>query len=445
MSRLVFPQCWDDDERMDYLSSALPKQLTQENSSQWKTKYLFWSELIVDLCCQCKEPSLDFEQVKKLISRNDRIPLGLNQICQRMVDQKQLITRSEFINANSDQSWLSWGVNMAVAKPLGWMAGKVISSLQLTDPYTKLKTERLVCPKAVELKCKKLLELLNAEVKSGRYASQVIMLSEFQEKVRHLVGENSIDLILSYLQKTKRIVVTDLVEASSFSASADLYIGEKKAVKFVSAGENTVSTFSDSEKSSVRLLSTHKHVQHEIDELSENKTKLDEEVKAHLRSKDKNAALEALKRSKKVGKTIEAKRKALNNMEHMLDQIADCKTNAMIMDTYKTANTALRDLMNTSGLNVDVTEKIMDEVNDTLQDHNDISQTLAVPLIVDKELNDDELEAEFASLVLDDKLSKDVADLNLPELPDFNPTLHETSTAVADEVKDFSYKAPLNL
>lgn len=67
MTKYIYPECWNDDERMNFLFSALEKNT---NSPNYKTKVNFLSELVIDLFCQCEKLEINYESIKQMISRN---------------------------------------------------------------------------------------------------------------------------------------------------------------------------------------------------------------------------------------------------------------------------------------------------------------------------------------------------------------------------------------
>ena len=67
MTKYEYPECWNDNERMDFLFSALEKNT---DSVEYKTKVAFLSELVIDLFGQCEKLEVNYDTIKQMISRN---------------------------------------------------------------------------------------------------------------------------------------------------------------------------------------------------------------------------------------------------------------------------------------------------------------------------------------------------------------------------------------
>jgi len=397
----IFPACWDDDERMDYLFSAYPKD-TVVNYKDSQTKYNFWSEVITNLCFQNKKLSINFEDIKLLVQRKEKTPLSLKVVWNKMIENKEFVSKVTFLKEYESNSWFSWTLDIVVKKPLEWLTEKINSSLQLSDKSEKNYNEQFICVKVLKKRSDQVLSLLCEE--STNEALQIISFKKFVEKAKKVVdSDDGVNFIFLYLLKTRKIITNSDKQQES---------DEERFIKFLLPNQKTISLFTDIELSSIKLFSTKSAVFKEKELLTNEKDNLYKEIKLQLKQKNKQVALILLKKVKKLEKSIESKENVLINIDDMLDRLQQSKTDIKVLESYKSANKALNNIMNNSGLTE--AEEVMSSIEDAVDNQEEISKIMSSSFI---NFDEDELELELAELV-EDKVV--IPQIDLPDLPDID-------------------------
>ena len=184
-----------------------------------------------------------------------------------------------------------------------------------------------------------------------------------------------------------------------------------KVVKFAPAQNSKVSPLTEPEISSVQMNATYKMVRAEKDKLEAEREQLDKEIRSLVRSNQKMKALPLLRKKKRVEKNIEEKEGVLLNMEVLQDKLAQCKTDRKVVESLRVGNDAMKQMRKEMG--IDDVEKVMDDVAETIDQSNDITD-LMNNMSMTSQPEEDELEAELQEL-----LNEDVV---LPTLPAALPT-----------------------
>ena len=115
--KITYPAEWVDGERMSYLlapfpPSAKPVQLDDP-------KFTFWSSLILSSSRELCEAITSVRNLKERFTWNGRIVPGcLTEVLEGMERSGDAMKVSEFYNV--DKSWLSWGADVLVKRPVSW-------------------------------------------------------------------------------------------------------------------------------------------------------------------------------------------------------------------------------------------------------------------------------------------------------------------------------------
>lgn len=90
------------------------------------------------------------------------------------------------------------------------------------------------------------------------------------------------------------------------------------------------------------------------------------------------------------------------------------------MKAYETSSKALEGLLSDPSLQRDNVDQTMSRLADTLADHAEIEQAIAIGGVQGAEMDDDELEAELKALVVEKEYAMPIApqgDVKIPETP----------------------------
>lgn len=78
-----FPDCWDNDVRMDALFA--PFRSRTINSTDWASKMKFWSNLIDSWCKYNECPEIELSKLSAAFSRKGKIPACLDIVLQNLL------------------------------------------------------------------------------------------------------------------------------------------------------------------------------------------------------------------------------------------------------------------------------------------------------------------------------------------------------------------------
>ncbi|EDV22746.1 uncharacterized protein TRIADDRAFT_58633 [Trichoplax adhaerens] len=123
------PLEWFDDERMNFMMSAFPSN-REVNCAHWDSKMNFWKQCILRYCQHHHHIDMNRNQLKSILTRNGRQPLGLNLIIDHMLSSNQLIPTSEF---QSSSMWIRY-----LKKSVTWFQNYFIGPPSTTNQWIVL-------------------------------------------------------------------------------------------------------------------------------------------------------------------------------------------------------------------------------------------------------------------------------------------------------------------
>ncbi|EFA06401.1 charged multivesicular body protein 4b [Tribolium castaneum] len=136
-------------------------------------------------------------------------------------------------------------------------------------------------------------------------------------------------------------------------------------------------------------------------------SKIDQEILTAKKnaSKNKRAAIQALKRKKRYEKQLQQIDGTLSTIEMQREALEGANTNTAVLKTMKNAADALKN----AHLNMDVDEvhNMMDDIADQQDLANEISNAISNPVGFGEDMDEDELEKELEALeeeALEEKL-----------------------------------------
>ncbi|XP_033116279.1 charged multivesicular body protein 4b-like [Anneissia japonica] len=165
--------------------------------------------------------------------------------------------------------------------------------------------------------------------------------------------------------------------------------------------------------------------------------KITEELKTarNKGTKDKRAALNALKRKKRLEKQLQQIDGTLSTIEFQREALENANTNSEVLKTMGYAAKALKNAH--QHLDVDDVHDLMDDISESMDVSNEISEAISTQPAFDT-VDEDELLAELEELEqeeLDEKLldvGPSVSD-RLPDVPSEAPAHREKAKKVDDD------------
>ena len=115
--KITYPPEWEDGERMSYLLSPFPPSSRPLKLDD--PKFCFWSSFIISSSKELRETITSVRVLKERFSWHGRtIPGCLTEVLEGMERNGDAMKLFDFYNV--DQSWLSWGADVFVKRPISW-------------------------------------------------------------------------------------------------------------------------------------------------------------------------------------------------------------------------------------------------------------------------------------------------------------------------------------
>ena len=314
--------------------------------------------------------SMNFEDLRLLTKRKGRVPTGLEEIV------KELINRGDFLNGQhlteqvqdkqASKTWTTW-------------AGRKI--------YKLWKAPESCLNVVSSSKLKRKIQEIQKSCLSKQ--TNIFELSAF--KASFNLNESDLKVVLDYL---------DSQNLAGFK-SESLADETLKFIK-VKVSEDDSLEIEPQDTIMYRLGKVSHAIEGRIGELNENLRELEKKAVEEIRNKNKPTAKRYLM-MKKLNKTkIEELMKSKLNIDQQMMSIDQSIMNRGIISTLKISNETMKKLMTDIG---DV-DQVMQESHDLIEQQNEISQSLADPLVE----NDGNVELEFENLLTDE----------IPSVPDYD-------------------------
>lgn len=192
--------------------------------------------------------------------------------------------------------------------------------------------------------------------------------------------------------------------------------------------------FTEVEIGVIHLIGTRKIVEVEIEELSKEISQCTNTAKQLHKNGLKSKAVNAMRKRKRLTAKVEKKEATLTNIEQLLDNIHQCKTDKMVLETYHAGIAAYKDI--SKGLSDSTVQDTMNDLSSVFDLHSDLSEAMSTNFCDDVELDLSDLEAELSALTnsknldgndVDDlcnelgSISINKQNLNLPDVPAHAP------------------------
>lgn len=117
-----YPDCWNDDERMDNLFA--PFRAKSVNLVNYENKLLFWKELIKKYCTHNGNACFNIITLKNAFQRSDKKPYCLDTVIKEQLVDGTVRPKAMFA-LTPQQTWSGWAMNTFIKSPLQWSFNKV--------------------------------------------------------------------------------------------------------------------------------------------------------------------------------------------------------------------------------------------------------------------------------------------------------------------------------
>ncbi|XP_071946855.1 charged multivesicular body protein 7-like [Antedon mediterranea] len=382
-----FPECWEDDERMNYLFSAFRGE-KNTNPHDWNTKMNFWTSVITAYCKSHKTVTVNCDTITGEFRRDGKVPLCIGEVLSELIRSRKLDSLNYSV---ASRGWLSWGLYVFVSSPSYWVFNRFWKKPS-SDP-----TGVYILKELLEEYANSLLEAHHSKVQCDSADSLVTYEEVESLSAEFCQDKSSLELILNHLEKNKKICIGYASDGS-------------KVVKFTDVRNSSVEPLSEADFGIIRLKKTIEMVKLQMRKMSEKKTKLHEEAKAALKDSSKIKAKNALRKKLKMEKMIENADQTLATLESLLDQIKTAESQKVILNAYEVGASALRKTLADQRLRPDVVHNTMSDVQEVVEMCQDIStimqeknQELEQSYLGEQSLDQSDLEAELEALLTDSR------------------------------------------
>ncbi|KAK3136007.1 hypothetical protein QOZ80_5BG0426600 [Eleusine coracana subsp. coracana] len=134
-----------------------------------------------------------------------------------------------------------------------------------------------------------------------------------------------------------------------------------------------------------------------------------EKVKDYTKAKNKNAAIQCLKKKKLYETQIEQLSNFQLRVHDQIIMLESAKATTDTVDALRSGSSAVKAIQNS--LNIDDIENAIDEANEQTENMKQIQEALATPVGASADFDEDELEAEL------EDLEEEELDEEFPEAP----------------------------
>ncbi|XP_066277017.1 charged multivesicular body protein 7-like isoform X1 [Branchiostoma lanceolatum] len=385
------PECWKDDERMNFLFSAFPDN-RDLNPHHWDSKLQFWADLVVHSSRSLDEVCLDCSALPQRFKRGGKTPLGLPVVLSEMIRQGKIQKLSEF-QSGVDAGWVSWGFDLVVKRPLRWTFG-TLTGRNYGNPEGIYLLVDLVKEKAEAVM---MTHETSVEFES---TDHVVEYRCLLEQCRHCCkDQDTLDLALLHLRKHRKVCIFQSDQG-------------EKLVKFASSAHKTVSPVTDVEVGILRLKKTEASLMQQVDKLQSDSDRCRTDAKAYLQKGLKNAAKNALRRKQHIQKIMEKREGSLETVHGLLRRIQEAESDKMVIDAYRAGVSAFKQTVDKAGLTPEAVDETMLDVQQVIETSNEISDSIAGG------------QADMSGLDLDmSGLEEELAGLLAEETPSVAPAL----------------------
>lgn len=342
-----------------------------DNDPSEEFKILFWKRALNALFEEHIENlSINFEDLKLLTKRKGRIPTGLEEIVKELIKRGILIDGNQLNEQVQDkqasQTWKTW-------------AGRKIYKLWKAPE----SCFNIISSSKLKKKIQEIQKFCLSKQKN------IFELTAFKDLFN--LNESDLKVVLNYL---------DIQNLAGFK-NENL---SDETLRFIKIKVNDYENLEIEPQDTVlyRLTKISQTIENKIEELNKNVFELNKKTLQEIKNGNKPTAKRYLM-MKKLNKTkIEELMKSKLNIDQQMMNIDQSIMNRGIISTLKISNEAMKKLISDIG---DV-DQVLQESQELIEKQNDISQSLADPLVG----NDEDVEDEFDNLLTDE----------IPSVPDYD-------------------------
>jgi len=198
-----------------------------------------------------------------------------------------------------------------------------------------------------------------------------------------------VDILLRFLSRDKQVLTYDA-----------------HTVKFKAPSSESPEPITQEDSTIASIKSLIASLNSQISSLASKVTALQETAQAAVKSKNKHAALSALRSKKLAKQTLKQRADTLNQLEAVYARIEQAADQIQIMQVMQSSAETLKSLNKRVG-GVDKVDEIMDDLREQMGQVDEVGQVIAEPLDGKTVLDEAELDDEFEALEKEEQAKKD--------------------------------------
>ncbi|XP_037938991.1 charged multivesicular body protein 7-like [Teleopsis dalmanni] len=381
-----YPSCYNDEQRIHALMA--PFRERHVNPENYDSKLKFWENCIF-LYCEFKgEPKFNKKELQDVLSKGVHSIYALDTVVDGMISSKKIRSLPEYMY-NPNDGWKGWIINNFIRKPLAWGAHKLKSNFK-QFPELNSDVQYFVHLHTLDNFCKD-LEVKTLQQQQGRLVSY----NDFKELVNSSLSlsEDGLKLCLYTLYGREKIGL-------KFSSPNDvLYI---HFIKIPSSSDDSIN-ITEADLASYNLKVCQGKLLQQINELESEVKQSENKVLEYISQNRRYLAEPHLRKKRFLENKYKKRCSALQNIETLLNNIADAKTNGEILHAYQSGSKALQTTLKESGLQFEKIDDIISEVRETMENYEDLQDSISNIKLghsdMGETIGDDELEAELNILI----------------------------------------------
>ncbi|KAL7748599.1 hypothetical protein RI367_006010 [Sorochytrium milnesiophthora] len=362
-----------------HLYAAFPS--SRENGpASWDAKLNFWSTTLKHamqhalLAPPSSRLSLDAQSLPGQFQLNGAVPLGLSRVLAELVRSGQLIKEQDLQRRLQGGNWI---VDNLIKAPALWL----LSSANL---YNAKGPDSIASGQYVHIG---LLEQV-IETAKTRCHSRTECVMDMPEFCAQM-------LPAGYGEQDAKYVLVNLASRGALAQQGEV-------IKMSTDGQPPA--ISSVDQDVLKLKSTLRKLQHQVDDLTAKIQSLTETARQHVRQQLRSQAAACIKRRKLLQAILDKRTGALDTLSSILLRIESSESDAEVLEAYAVGTSALQNVIKTNGLTVERADETIDALTDALTDHQEIDRAFStgfeqIQASAGVDLDDTELEGELDALI----------------------------------------------
>lgn len=391
MSDEEFARICSDEQKMNVMYCSLRDKSV--NPQSWQQKMDFWHEAITRHCHQNGLIIIEADRLAKQFVRNGRTPQCLEAVIADMKRSGKLKPLSVVESDGAAVGWLYWGYSKLIRNPLSWA---VTLASNMIVKNNKIQEECVM--EVLKKKADQLLESHLERVCTHR-EQHLIDYDHLMELYANLcTDKRELSLLITYLVKHKKALI--IPQSSS---------NEKPLVKFTENKNVDVSPVKYTDLKIFQIQCVEQRLDKQVHTLTEDIKRLTEEARGYVKTKSRHLALHILRRKKNHEVILNKKLTTLDILHELVFKIKNVSSDQQVLAAYECGVAAMKDL--TKDINLEKAENVIDELHDTLNEHEEVNQLLSNTTLQDANVDMKEVEEELYELMKENQQDMEANDL----------------------------------